>query len=129
MTSSTTSPTLAAFNAKGTRGRSRGRARSIPRPQYQKRLFCKTCYEGERGKTTYLSHNTEEYNCPSKGKLNTLTDETLPPEVLEYEQETEESETDATQVEIPNLLVINTINTGLNTLKPVPTQLLTVADA
>jgi len=28
-----------------------------------------------------------------------------------------------------NLSVINTTNTGLNTLKPVPTQLLTVADA
>ena len=83
----------------------------------------------KKGRSTYLSHNIEEYNCPSKVKLNTLTDEYIPPEVLVYEQETEESETDATQVEVPNLSVINTINTGLNTLKPVPPQLLTVTDA
>ena len=32
-------------------------------------------------------------------------------------------------MENTQLSVINTVNTGLNTLKPVPTQLLTVADA
>ena len=102
MTSSAATPSLAAFNNRGTRGRSRGRARGSTRPQVQKRTFCKTCYEGERGKSTYLFHNTEEYNCPSRLKLNTLANEILPPEVLEYEQETEESETDATQVEMHN---------------------------
>ena len=99
------------------------------RPQAQRRTFCRTWYEGEKGRSTYLSHNAEEYNCPSKIKLNTLADDVLPPEVLEFEQETEESETDTTQVESTQLSVINTTNTGLNTLKPVPTQLLTVADA
>merc|ERR1711867_325424 len=122
-------PSLAAFNNRGARGRSRGRARGSSRPQTQRRTFCKTCYEGEKGRSTYLSHNNEDYNCPSRVKLNTLTDEILPPEVLEYEQETEESETDVTQVPITKLSVINTNNTGLNTLKPVPTQLLTVTDA
>ena len=75
-----------------------------------------------------MSHNTDDFNCPSKVKLNTLSDEALPPEVIEYEQEQEESEADSTQVEVTNLSVLNTANTGLNTLKPVPTQLLTVTD-
>ena len=56
MTSSIATPPLAAFNNRGTRGRSRGRARGSTRPQNQKRTFCKTCYEGERGRFTYLSH-------------------------------------------------------------------------
>ena len=61
-----TSPTLAAFStARSARGR------GIPQPQPIKRTFCKTCYENEKGKSTYLSHNTNEYNCPTKLKLNT----------------------------------------------------------
>merc|ERR1711895_351669 len=127
MTSST-EPSLAAFTQRGGRGRSRARSKGTTRPQPQ-RKFCRTCYEGEKGRSTYLSHNAEEYNCPSKIKLNALADDVLPAEVLEYEQETEESETDATQVESTQLSVINTTNTGLSTLKPVSTQLLTAADA
>ena len=57
-----------------------------------------------------------------------MSEEALPPEVIEQEQDQEESEADSTQVEVTNLSVINTVNTGLNTLKPVPTQLLTVTD-
>ena len=113
MTSAAATLSLAAFNSRGGRGRSRGRARGNTRPQAQRRTFCRTCYEGEKGRSTYLSHNAEEYNCPSKIKLNTLADDVLPPEVLEFEQETEESETDATQVESTQLSVINTPNTGL----------------
>merc|ERR1711895_168186 len=122
MTSST-EPSLAAFTQRGGRGRSRARSRGTTRPQTQ-RKFCRTCYEGEKGRSTYLSHNAEEYNCPSKVKLNALADEILPPEVLEYEQEIEESGSDDAQVPITKLSVIYTNNTGLNTLKPVPTQLL-----
>merc|ERR1712101_60040 len=94
MTTSSETPSLAAFNNRGARGRSRGRARASTRPPTQRRTFCKTCYEGEKGRSTYLSHNAEEYNCPSKVKLNALADEILPPEVLEYEQEIEESGSD-----------------------------------
>ena len=68
-----------------------------------------------------MSHKTDNFNCPSKVKLNTFTDELLPTEVLQYEQKTEESEMDTTQVEVMNLSVTNTNHTGLNTLKPVPT--------
>ena len=68
-----------------------------------------------------MSHNTNDFSCPGKVKLKNLSDEALPPEVIKYEQELEESETDSTQVEVTNLSVINTVNTGLNTLKPVPT--------
>ena len=121
-------PSLAAFNNRGARGRSRGRARGSSRPQNQGRTFCKTCYEGEKGRSTYLSHSKEDYNCPSRVKLNTLTDD-IPPEVLDYEQETGESESEVVQVPVPKLSIINTNNTGLNALQPVPTQLLTLTDA
>ena len=70
----------------------------------------------------------EGYRCPTKVKLNTIANELLPQEVLENETDQEESEADSTQVDTKNKLITNTINTGLNTLKPVPTQLLTVSD-
>ena len=128
VSTSSETPSLAAFNNRGARGRSRGRARGSSRPQNQRRTFCKTCYEGEKGRSTYLSHSNEDYNCPSRVKLNTLTDD-IPPEVLEYEQETEESESEVAQVPITKLSLINTSYTGLNALQPVPTQLLTLTDA
>jgi len=97
MSTTSETPSLAAFTYRGARGRPRGRARASTRPPTQRRTFCKTCYEGEKGRSTYLSHNSEEYNCPSKVKLNALADEILPPEVLEYEQEIEESGSDNAQ--------------------------------
>ena len=60
--------------------------------------------------------------------LNTVADKLLPQEVLENETDQKESEADSTQVDIKSKSLTNTINTGLNTLKPVPTQLLTVSD-
>ena len=128
VSTSSETPSLAAFNNRGARGRSRGRARGSSRPQNQRRTFCKTCYEGEKGRSTYLSHSNEDYNCPSRVKLNTLTDD-IPPEVLDYEQETGESESEVVQVPVTKLSIINTNNTGLNALQPVPTQLLTLTDA
>ena len=48
------STTLAAFStARSARGR--GRGRGIPQPQPIKRTFCKTCYDNEKGKYTFLS--------------------------------------------------------------------------
>ena len=73
-------------------------------------------------------HNTEDYGCPTKLKLNTMADKLLPQEVLENETDQEESEVVSTQVDIKSKIITNLINTGLNTLKPVPTQLLTVSD-
>ena len=60
--------------------------------------------------------------------LNTVADKLLPQEVLENETDQKESEADSTQVDIKSKSLTNTINTGLNTLKPVPTQLLTVSN-
>ena len=42
----------------------------------------------------YVSHNTNEYNCPRKIKLNTMVEELLPPKVREqktYQDLTEDS--------------------------------------
>ena len=78
-----TAASLAAF-ATTRSTRSRGRGRGIPQPQPLKtRTLGKTCYDNEKGKTTYLSHTTDAYNCPTKIKLNTMVEELLPPEVIE----------------------------------------------
>ena len=52
----------------------------------------------------------------------------LPQKVLENETDQKELEAHSTQVDIKSKSLTNTINTGLNTLKPVPTQLLTVSN-
>ena len=123
-----TAASLAAFaSAKTTRAR--GRGRGIPQPQpIRTRTFCKTCYENEKGKSTYLSHLTDAYNCPTKLKLNTMVDQLLPPEVLEQEDDQETADDTSSQVAYPPLYKYNKISTGLNTIQPVPTQILTVSD-
>ena len=90
-------------------------------------MFCKTCYDNEKGKSTYLSHPTDGYNCPTKIKLNVMVEELLPPEVLEEEASQETTDNTSSQVVCPALYKINTISAGLSTITPVPTQLLTVS--
>merc|ERR1711867_227582 len=65
----------------------------------------------------------------TKLKLNTIVDQLLPPEVLEHEQEQDDqtSET-SSQVAYPPIYKTNKISAGLNTIQPVPTQILTVSD-
>ena len=123
-----TAASLAAF-ASARNTRSRGRGQGIPQPQPLKtRTFCKTCYDNEKGKSTYLSHPTDAYNCPTKVKLNVMVEELLPPEVLEEEASQETTDDASSQVVCPALYKINTISAGLSTITPVPTQLLTVSD-
>ena len=33
------------------------------------------CYKNEKGKSTYLSHVTDAYNCPTKLKLNIMVED------------------------------------------------------
>lgn len=125
----TTAASLAAISSsKPTRGR--GRGRGIPQPQaVRTRTFCKTCYENDRGKSIYLSHLTDAHNCPTKLKLNTIVDQLLPPEVIEHEQEQDDQTSETgSQVAYPPMYKLNQISTGLNTIQPVPTQILTVSD-
>ena len=56
-------PTLAAFST--VRG---GRGTSQP----SRRTFCKTCYDNEKGKTTYLSHSTTTKFVRQKSNLTLL---------------------------------------------------------
>ena len=125
------SATLAAFNtAKNFHGR--GRGRGIPQPA--RRLFCKLCYDNGKGKTTYLSHNNRDSNCPTKIKLNMIINEALPPEVIEEEErdkvELEEETTVNTDQVVKNTLSITHIQSpGLRVIQPVPTQLLTLSDS
>ena len=88
------SPTLAAFLTQRGRARGRGRAGITP----TRRNLCKTCYEGDKGKSIYLSHNTEDPRCLTKLTLNAIIDEALPPEVIEAE----EAEIEEEQVTQPN---------------------------
>ena len=61
-------------------------------------MFCKTCYNNEKGKSTNLSHTTNDNTCRTRVQLNAMIDKILPLEVQEQElntheeQETEESE-------------------------------------
>merc|ERR1711867_391171 len=116
-------------SSKSTQARRRGRG--IPQPQpVRNRTFWKTCYENDRGRSIYLSHLTDAYNCPTKLKLNTIVDQLLPPEVIKHEQEQDDQTAEETgsQVAYPPLYKLNQISTGLNTILPVPTQILTVSD-
>merc|ERR1712240_837488 len=85
-------------------------------------------YENDRGRSIYLSHVTDAYNCPTKLKLNTIVDQLLPPEVIEHELEQDDQTADETgsQVAYPPKYKLNQISAGLNTIQPVPTQILTV---
>ena len=124
------SPTLPAFNS--TRGqRQRGRGRGVPQPSRSaRRSFCKVCYDSDKGKSIYLSHESTDTRCPTRIALNTLADETLPPEVLQAEMEDNEpaEEEQIDQVAGNKQTKINDKYSGLNLIQPVPTQMLTLTD-
>ena len=46
-----------------------------------RRPFCKTCYDSNKGKDTYLSHVTANQNCPSRPQFSSI--ETYPLKVIE----------------------------------------------
>ena len=78
-------------------------------------------------RSTYLSHLPDSTNC--KAKLNAIIDEYVPPEVLEqehgvYPEEEEEAEVKSEE----HNYYSNIPHSGLNTLQPVPTQILTLID-
>ena len=47
-----------------------------------KKTFCRTYYEGNKGKDTYFGLKTEDLRCIIKLTLNTIVDTILPEEVL-----------------------------------------------
>merc|ERR1711867_139835 len=57
-----------------------------------------------------------------------MVEQLLPPEVLEQEDDQETADDTSSQVAYPQLYKFNKISTGLNTIQPVPTQILTVSD-
>ena len=63
-----------------TRGRGWGRGFVQTR-----RPFCKSCYDADKGKSVYLSHNQTDTRCPIRIQLSSFTEDHLPPEVLESE--------------------------------------------
>ena len=50
-----------------------------------RRPFCKSCYDADKGKSVYLSHNQTDTRCPIRIQLSSFTEDHLPPEVLESE--------------------------------------------
>ena len=65
---------LAAF------ARTRGRGRGLAQPTHC--LFCRMCYDADKGKSVYLSHNVTDTRCPIRVHLSALNDELLLPEVV-----------------------------------------------
>ena len=57
-----------------------------------------------------------------------MVEQLLPPEVLDQEDDQETADDTSSQVAYPPLYKSNKIFTGLNTIQPVPTQILTVSD-
>ena len=90
-------------------------------------LFCKTCYDANKGKDTYLPHATSNQNCLSRNQFSSL--EAYPLEVTEsgdhiipgYETEDQGHSTQFPQY-------TNNI-AGLNHIDPVPVQILSLTDA
>lgn len=121
----TNSLTLTAFSTARS-VRSRGRGRGIPQPSH--RQFCKTCYNNEKGKITYLSHITNNATCPTKFQLNAIVDDLLPPEVQdEFNLHEEQEAENEVEYNLPKIKLTNNF-LGLNTVQPVPTHLLTLTD-
>ena len=57
-----------------------------------------------------------------------MVEQLLPPEVTEQEIDHDTTDDGSSQVAYPPLYKSNKISTGLNTIQPVPTQILTVSD-
>ena len=110
--------------------RAQGQGRGIPSPYQCK--FCQTCYDNEQGKSTYLLHNTNENNCPTKLRLNAIINDFLPQEIQEEQQldipEEQEEEDNNSQMEYKQISQININSPGLSILQPVSTQLLKLTD-
>ena len=124
------SPTLAAFNSTRNQ-RQRGRGPGIPQPSCTvRRTFCKVCYEADKGRSIYLSHEAADSRCPTRITLNTIADEALPPEVIQAEEEPDDNTDEDKHEQVVNKsLQHNKSNyTGLSLIQPVPTQLLTLTD-
>ena len=101
--------------------RQRGRGRRFPQPT--KRPFCRTCYDSDKGKSVYLSHNATDTRCPIRIQLSTIED--LPQEVTN----TEWADTLAIE-QVGYKSNIKPIDVpGLNSIQPVPAQLLSLEDS
>ena len=95
----------------------RGRGRGFVQTR---RLFCKSCYDADKGKSVYLSHNQTDSRCPIRVQLNALTDETYLYEVLENEN---------AQVCSDNMQQTNCYLAGLRSTRPVAAQILSAVDS
>ena len=93
-----------------------------------RRPFCRTCYDGNRGKDTYLSHVTNNPGCPSRQQFGSM--EPYPLEVLEAEDHIVPGTEDNTDQVWNSLHLKNTeYNAGLAHIEPVPAQILSMKDS
>ena len=132
---------LAAFGqSRFTPPQYRGRARGYSQPtrggfpqqnrggfSQTRRPFCKTCYDANRGKDTYLTHTTTHPSCPSRQQFSSL--EAYPQEVLEAgDHIIPGNEIDTNQVCTDYQHNTITNNAGLAHIEPVPAQILSLTD-
>ena len=107
------------------KARGRGRAGSQPR-----RPLCKTCYEAEKGRSTYVLHNIVDLRCPSRIQYSAIN-EYYPDEVVEYRDDAmpghEDLQVNNNQ---PQLSCLRCNCSGkLNHIQPVPAQILSLSDS
>ena len=92
-----------------------------------RRPFCKSCYDADKGKSVYLSHNHTDTRCPIRIQLSSFTEDHLPLEVLESEliDYTFSSQVDNSYH--TNQHPANHNLAGLRSIQPVAAQILSVA--
>ena len=130
----TNTASLAAFGQRFQPPQNRGRGtitqnRGRGNFTQSRRPFCKTCYDSNKGKDTYLSHATANPNCPSRLQFNSI--ESYPEEVVEvgdhtYSTQELEQVYDQDYGERPSETFFN--HAGLAHIEPVPAQILSLTD-
>ena len=65
---------------------SRGRARGRGFVQPSRRTFCRTCYDADKGKSVFYSHNMSDARCPIRMQLSAISDDFMPADMGSKEE-------------------------------------------
>ena len=127
------SPNLSAFNKyKQNRGAANSYQKSSkPNNMAPATVFCKPCWDANKGKDVYRSHGEEDKKCPTKNKLSNI--EAIASKDVIDEELQDLDTSSGIQDEVSPLQhwheCPHCVTTGLGSLQPVPTQLLTLQDS
>ena len=130
----------AGWSARGApRGTGRGAPRGgVTRPPGWSETHCKDCWRDNKGRNVYNSHNTGDVACPTGNKFGNLEADGEGQEATDWERQEEEEYKEEEQICLnkvskasgllttPDLSAHPSDLSDLNTIQPVPTQILTV---